>query len=117
MQVLRLPPYPITITYDVPNAYADYLIVIESPDFTEIEEEVTSNANKKVSYILDDEYVKYDGSYTLTIYEAESGSGADIVVQDGLEIYRPYADPNDLATTATEIAEYKKQEYPKFMWK
>ena len=111
MQVLRLPPYPITITYDVPNAYADYLIVIESPDFTEIEEEVTSNANKKVSYILDDEYVKYDGSYTLTIYEAESGSGADIVVQDSLEIYRPYADPNDLATTATEIAEYKKQEF------
>ena len=111
MQVLRLPPYPITITYDVPNAYADYLLVIEGPGFTEIEEEVTSNANKKVSYVLDDDYVKYDGSYTLTIYEAESGSGADIVVQDGLEIYRPYADPNDLATTATEIAEYKKQEF------
>ena len=51
MQVLRLPPYPITITYDVPNAYADYLLVIEGPGFTEIEEEVTSNANKKVSYV------------------------------------------------------------------
>ena len=110
MQVLRLPPYPISITYDVPNAYANYLIVIESPDFTEIEDEVTSNGSKKVSYVLDNDYVKYDGSYTLTIYEDES-TGGDIVVQDSLEIYRPYANPNDLATTATEIAEYKKQEF------
>ena len=110
MQVLRLPPYPISITYDVPNAYANYLIVIESPDFTEIEDEVTSNGSKKVSYVLDNDYVKYDGSYTLTIYEDES-TGGDIVVQDSLEIYRPYANQNDLATTATEIAEYKKQEF------
>ena len=83
MQVLRLPPYPISITYDVPNAYANYLIVIESPDFTEIEDEVTSNGSKKVSYVLDNDYVKYDGSYTLTIYEDES-TGGDIVVQDSL---------------------------------
>jgi hypothetical protein len=111
MQVLRIPPYPISISYEVPNAFADYLLVIESSDSVEIEEEVTSNANKKVFYSLDNEYVIYDGSYTLTIYEDESGSRGDIVVQDSLEIYRPYVDPNSLASTATEIAEYKAQEF------
>ena len=111
MQVLRLPPYPISISYDVPDAYTDYLLVIESADLTEIEEEVVSNANKKISYSLDNEYVKYDGSYTLTIYENGSGDRGDIVVQDSLEIYRPYVDPNLLGSTATEVAEYKKQEF------
>jgi len=111
MQVLRLPPYPISISYDVPDAYTDYLLVIESADLTEIEEEVVSNANKKISYSLDNEYVKYDGSYTLTIYENGSGDRGDIVVQDSLEVYRPYVDPNSLGSTATEVAEYKKQEF------
>ena len=111
MQVLRIPPYPISISYEVPNAFANYLLVIESADLTEIEEEVVSNANKKISYSLDNEYVKYDGSYTLTIYENGSGDRGDIVVQDSLEVYRPYVDPNSLGSTATEVAEYKKQEF------
>jgi hypothetical protein len=114
MQILRLPPYPLSVTYTVPDANADYIIVIENvSELTEIEETVESNATKKITYSLDDDFVKYDKSYALTIYEDAGSSGAnivrgDIVVQDNLEIMRPYVDPTSLATsgTATDIALY-----------
>ena len=114
MQILRLPPYPLSVTYTVPDANADYVIVIENvAELTEIEETIESNASKKITYSLDDDFVKYDKSYALTIYEDGGSSGAnivrgDIVVQDNLEIMRPYVDPTSLATsgTATDIALY-----------
>ena len=114
MQILRLPPYPLSVTYTVPDANADYIIVIENvSELTEIEETIESNATKKITYSLDDDFVKYDKSYALTIYEDAGSSGAnivrgDIVVQDNLEIIRPYVDPTSLATsgTATDIALY-----------
>jgi hypothetical protein len=114
MQILRLPPYPLSVTYTVPDANADYIIVIENvSELTEIEETIESNATKKITYSLDDDFVKYDKSYALTIYEDAGSSGAsivrgDIVVQDNLEIMRPYVDPTSLATsgTATDIALY-----------
>ena len=114
MQILRLPPYPLSVTYTVPDANADYIIVIEDvAELTEIEETIESNATKKITYSLDDDFVKYDKSYALTIYEDAGSSGAnivrgDIVVQDNLEIMRPYVDPTSLATsgTATDITLY-----------
>lgn len=114
MQILRLPPYPLSVTYTVPDANADYILVIEDvAELTEIEETIESNATKKITYSLDDDFVKYDKSYALTIYEDAGSSGAnivrgDIVVQDNLEIMRPYVDPTSLATsgTATDITLY-----------
>jgi hypothetical protein len=118
MQILRLPPYPLSVTYKVPDANADYIIVIENiAELTEIEESVESNAAKDITYSLDDDFVKYDKSYALTIYEDGGSSGeilvrGDVVVQDNLEIMRPYVDPTSLATsnTATDIALYKGYE-------
>jgi hypothetical protein len=118
MQILRLPPYPLSVTYTVPTASDEYIIVIEDTiELTEIEEAVSSNAAKKITYSLDDGFIQYDKSYALTIYEDGGSSGAnlvrgDIVVQDNLEIVRPYIDPTALATsgTATDIALYKGYE-------
>lgn len=120
--ILRLPPYPITVKYTVPDADAKYVIVIE--DVAEQSEVVayrTSNANKEVTYVLDDDFIKYDKSYALTIHEDLEESGivladrGDIVVEDNLEVKRPYVDPTLLAaannqTSATEIAKYKEYE-------
>jgi hypothetical protein len=114
MQILRLPPYPLSVTYTVPDANADYIIVIENvAELTEIEETIESNASKKITYSLDDDFVKYDKSYALTIYEDGGSSGTnivrgDVVVQDNLEIMRPYVDPTPLAVsgTASDIALY-----------
>ena len=118
MQILRTPPYPLSVTYTVPDASTEYIIVIENvSELTEIEESITSDANKKITYSLDGDFVKYDKSYALTIYEDGGSSGetlvrGDIVVEDNLEIMRPYVDPVTLATsgTATDIALYKGYE-------
>ena len=114
MQILRLPPYPLSVTYTVPAANTEYVLVIEDvAEQTEIEQQLTSNAASKVTYSLTGDFVKYDKSYALTIYEDAGASGPDIergdvVVQDNLEIMRPYVDPTSLATsgTATDITLY-----------
>jgi len=118
MQILRLPPYPLSVTYTVPDANADYIIVIENvAELTEIEESISSNASKQITYSLDGDCVKYDKSYALTIYEDGGSSGealvrGDVVVQDNLEIMRPYVNPASLATsgTASDIALYEGYE-------
>jgi hypothetical protein len=118
MNILRLPPYPLSVTYTVPDANTDYIIVIEDvADLTEIEESITSNANSKITYSLTGDFVKYDKSYAVSIYEDAGSSGADlvrgdIVVEDNLNIERPYVNPTTLATsgTATDIAAYTEYE-------
>ena len=187
MQVLRLPPYPLSISYDVPAASAVYDLIIEEEDTKEIllEKRLTSTTGKKINYTFEtDEWHMYDKVYPLSIKEIDFASvtnrsltsnvatittssahpfvvgdsvivtgvsetfdgtqtitaktsttisyakiatnivaaavspvgriakvSGDIVVEDALEIKRPYVDPNSLANTATEIAEYKKQEF------
>jgi hypothetical protein len=118
MQILRLPPYPLSATYTVPDANTDYIIVIENvAELTEIEESISSNASKQITYSLDGDFVKYDKSYALTIYEDGGSSGealvrGDVVVQDNLEIMRPYVNPASLATsgTASDITLYEGYE-------
>jgi hypothetical protein len=122
MQILRLPPYPLSVSYTVPESNQDYVLVIE--DTTEQSEVVvylTSNSSSKITYTLDGDFVKYDKSYSLTVYEDLQETGnviedrGDIVVQDNLEIARPYVNPTELATkygatTASEIAKYEEYE-------
>lgn len=113
--ILRIPPYPLTVTYTVPDASLDYILVIEDvPEQTEIEEfiagESGANGVAQISYTLSGDFTKYDKSYALTIYEDIDGERGDIVVEDNLLIERPYVNPNTLGTTATEIAEYTDHE-------
>ena len=118
MQILRLPPYPLSVTYTVPAANTEYVLVIEDvAEQTEIEQQLTSNAASKVTYSLTGDFVKYDKSYALTIYEDAGASGPDIergdvVVEDNLDIARPYGNTQTLATsgTATDIAAYTEYE-------
>jgi hypothetical protein len=120
--VLRLPPYPLSVTYKVPDETADYILVIEDvPEQTELEVQIsgesglTSSAEGTITYELDGDFVKYDKSYAVTVYEDIDGERGDIVVEDNLQIERPYVDPTALAiannkTSATDIAKYKEYE-------
>jgi hypothetical protein len=112
MEILRLPPYPLSIEYTVPTASTSYFLVISNNDRYEeiLDVTVTANASALVTRTLADSFSNYDDYYAVTIYEKNGSSRGDIVVEDNLEILRPYVDPNDLATTATEIAEYTEQE-------
>lgn len=109
MKILRLPPYPLSISYDVPAASTAYDLIIEDEETDAIllEETITSTAGKKLNYTFEtDEWHMYDSVYALRIQEADG----DIVVEDMLEITRPYVDPASLGTTATEIAEITQRE-------
>ena len=116
MQILRLPPYPLTLSYTVPDASTEYIIVIDDLlEQTELEIIRVSNAQKVLTYTLTDNFLKYDKSYPVTIYESITVSGVDdsrgdIVLEDNLDIVRPYVDPASLGTTPTEIAEYVEYE-------
>lgn len=112
MEILRKPPYPLTATYTVP-AEGDYIIVVKdkSRDIVLDESSLESNNSPAVVYEIPELLSKYDDSYSLEIYEdLGEGEKGDIVVEDNLEIVRPYVDASELATTASEIAQYKEYE-------
>lgn len=120
--ILRLPPYPLYVTYTVPDETAEYILVIEDvAEQSEIEEFISgesggdSSSTGKITYELNGDFVKYDKSYAVTVYEDIDGERGDIVLEDNLQIERPYIDPTELArsfneTSATEITKYKEYE-------
>lgn len=118
MNILRLPPYPLSVTYSVPEASTDYILLIKDSDrdIVRVEEVLESSAGSKITFELPAYFSKYDESYQLEIYEAVYTTGVtdpdlgDIVVEDNLNIERPYVDPASLGTTATEIKEYTDYE-------
>ena len=113
MQILRLPPYPISITYTVPEPATSYVFVIEDVENQDVTQEaILSTSQSKVTLELPVIFSKYDKSYSLAIYEeiSEGVLADEPVVEDNLEIMRPYVDPSTLGTTATEIAQYTEYE-------
>jgi len=112
MEILRVPPYPLSISYTVTAASTSHYLVISTNDRYEeiVDSAVTSNASSVISFTLPDSFSKYDSHYSLEIYEKVGSERGDVLVEDNLEIVRPYVDANDLATTATEISEYTANE-------
>jgi hypothetical protein len=109
MEVLRVPPYPITTKWDVPDTNHEYVIYIEDVIDHSIETvEVTSDSNAQVTYVLPRSKVQFDREFFIKIYDTDLTG--EIVMDSNLSVYRPYVDPNTLGTTATEIAEYKRFE-------
>jgi hypothetical protein len=105
MIILRLPPFPISIKYDVPEANTDYFFYIENEEDTVFgSNTITSNSNSQITYTLDEDFVKYDNDYNVTIYESIDDEPGDLVVEDILTVVRPYVNPKTLGTTASEIA-------------
>jgi hypothetical protein len=108
MLIRRIPPYPLSVKFTVPEPNTDYIFVIE--DIIEheelVSENVTSNASSQVEFTLPDSFVLYDKIYAVTIYLDDDGDRANIEVSDTLEFNRPYVDARTLATTASEIEEY-----------
>lgn len=118
MQILRIPPFPLYATYTVPEPNTDYIFTIEnSPRTVEAQVTLTSNSESKLTYELTGDFVKYDHNYAVFIYETNGEDEfGDLVVQDVLNIMKPYVNPYTLATmnggtgTASEVAEYTEHE-------
>lgn len=105
MIILRLPPFPIDVKYDVPEPDTDYLFTIENaPKTIEASEVLTSDENSQITFRLTGDFITFDHDYSVAIYEINEDAEEHILVQDILSIVRPYVDPRTLGTTATEIA-------------
>lgn len=98
MQILRVPPYNLSVDLTVGLASTEYdYTVVDMADFSITEGSVTSGTNSKVTINLSS---KYDTQYQITI------DGDDHYV----DVIRPYVNPNDHGTTASEIAAYASNE-------
>jgi hypothetical protein len=111
MEALRVPPYPILVTYTVAEPNTDHIVEIMDKDRNDIlaEYEVESSADSKIAIEVSGDFTKYDDRYYLVVYQ-ELREQDSIVVEDNLEIKRPYVNPQKLGTTASEIAEYAQYE-------
>lgn len=111
MEILRKPPYPLVATYSVPDPSTYHVVVKDrSRDVVLNTDVIEASENLTIDYVIPDNIAKYDDSYSLEIYEDLEGEYGDLVVEDNLEIVRPYIDASTLATTASEIAEYVEHE-------
>lgn len=98
MQVLRVQPYNTVATIAVSQPQTEYSVVVEDmADHSKSTVLLTSNTSSKVAVELPS---RYDNSYIILVDDKE------IFV----EVVRPYVDPNTKGTTASEIADYAKNE-------
>jgi hypothetical protein len=110
MEKLRTPPYDdLTINFVVPDSYTEetdfYIKVTDLSDLSETITDHTGEEGDSFSYTLP---AKYDNDYRI---EFDSVNGENVpIYDDTIELVRPYAVPSDMATTASEIAEYTKYE-------
>lgn len=108
MEVMRVPPYPITTVWKLPTPNYTYIQRVEDlVDHSYVEEEVTSDSNGIVEYVLPLEKVQFDRLFLIRFYDTEH---EHILYESNLDVIRPYVDPSTLGTTASEIQEYKQLE-------
>lgn len=82
MDILRLPPYPLSVDIEVPLPNHTYSVIIDGEPESHV-----SDVDSLISLELDGDFVKYDAEYHLVVKD-----GDDIVVEDNLAIVRPYID-------------------------
>ena len=108
MEIARIPPYPIVTTWKLPIANYAYQVYVEDlVDHSVEETTISSNAQGILTYELPLEKVQYDRKFFIKFYDTER---EHTLFEENLDIIRPYVNPANLGTTASEIAEYKMLE-------
>lgn len=108
MEVMRVPPYPITTTWDLPIPNYEYIVSVEDlVDHSIQESNLFSDANGKLTYVLPLANVQYDRNFFIKFYDTEH---EHTLYESNLDVIRPYVNPTKLGTTASEIEEYKMYE-------
>ena len=108
MEILRVPPYPLTTTWSLPDANYSYILYVEDLVDHSIEEvTITSDSSGIVNYTLPLTKVQFDRRFLVRFYDAEH---EHIIYEENLDIIRPYTDPSKLGETASEKALYKTYE-------
>jgi hypothetical protein len=108
MNILRQPPFPLSVSYSGLNPDEEYIMQIYD-DYAKLVEtyDVTADGSGVVTQELGADFARYDATFSLYIYSKDVLNEADeIVVVDTLYIYRPYTNPLDLAETEGEYDTY-----------
>jgi len=106
MEALRVPPYPLTLKFDVPTSGDIYTLRLQDLVEHFVEELNITSANLQITYVIPLSKIEFDRKYEVKILNSDE----EIVFEDNLDIVRPYTDPNKLGTTASEITEAKYNE-------
>jgi hypothetical protein len=99
MEILRVPPYNTQGMIDVEPSTEYTYTVEDMVDHSVTTNTATSNVNGKLIISLPSQY---DGEYKVVIEDED--------IEEYFNVVRPYIDPTTKGTTASEIAEYAKQE-------
>jgi hypothetical protein len=112
MELLRKPPYPLFAPYSVPETNFGYIAVLKDKARNEVLDmtSLSSDSSYKIFYQIPQHIAIYDDFYSFEVYEDEGDEFGDLVVEDNLEIVRPYIDSTSLGSNATEIAKYTQYE-------
>lgn len=108
MNILRQPPFPLSVSYDGLDPSTEYALEIYD-DHTNLELSVTitTDASGVVEYDLPSNFEKFDETYSLYIYTLDANDEPDeTVIIDNLYIYRPYVNPLTLADLDCDEEEY-----------
>jgi hypothetical protein len=107
MEALRVPPYEdVSVTFTVPSGYTDEQFTVTVTDMADLSTttlEFEKDSEEVIEFFLNG---RYDNDYHVEITDEESTT----LFSDTYELRRPYIDPSSKGTTASEIAEYKKNE-------
>jgi hypothetical protein len=107
MDILRVPTYPKVTTWDVPEASTNYTVYVEDlVDHAIVSSNVVSNSSSQVTYSFAQSELLLDRKFLFQILDEDE----NIVVEDNVDIIRPYVNPNSLGSTASEVTEYKQLE-------
>ena len=108
MEIMRVPPYPLTTYWTLPLANYEYIVYVEDLVDHSIEEShIFSDSNSQLIYEIPLVKVQFDRKFLIRFYDTEH---EHILYEDNLDIIRPYVNPSKLGTTASEIAEYQELE-------
>lgn len=101
MEALRVPPYPLTLKFDVPTSGDIYTLRLQDLVEHFVEESNITSANLQITYVIPLSKIEFDRKYEVKILNSDE----EVVFEDNLDIIRPYTDPSKLGTTASEITE------------
>lgn len=108
MEILRVPPYPITTTWNLSIPSYTYTVYVEDLVDHSIEiSQLDSDANGVLTYELPLSKVQFDRKFLIRFYDTEQ---EHILYEENLDVIRPYVNPVDFGSTASEIAKYKRYE-------
>lgn len=111
MEILRVPPYDnIVVNFVVPTGYNNIDFYARVTDMADLSIQTLEfpelSTGESISVYLSG---RYDNDYRVEFctHGADPDDPEQVIQEEYYELKRPYVDPNTLATTASEIAEYK----------